>query len=89
MPLGGHLLLILAWNLLFVWLVNRARGSVLLAVLFHAAMNATVSTVLPLFAGDDSHGGWIFIALLWLVALTSITLFQMGKRGASATEEAN
>ncbi len=87
LPLGGYLLLILAWSLLFAWLVNRARGSVLLAVLFHAAMNATVSTALPLFAGDNLRGGWIFIALLWLVALTSIALSQVGHRGLSVTEE--
>lgn len=86
-PLGGYLLLIMAWSLLFAWLVNGTRGSVLLAVLFHAAMNATVSTALPLFAGDDLRGGWIFIALLWLVALTSIALSQVGHRGLSVTEE--
>lgn len=89
LPLGSHLLLILAWSLLFAWLVNGTRGSVLLAVLFHAAMNATVSTALPLFADDDLRGGWIFIALLWLVAMTTIVLFQMGNRGASATKETN
>lgn len=74
LPLGGYLLLVAAWSQLFVWLINRARGSVLIAVLFHAAMNAAISTALPVFMGDDIRAGWMFIGLLWLAALATIVM---------------
>ncbi|NWG19145.1 MAG: CPBP family intramembrane metalloprotease [Chloroflexi bacterium] len=86
LPFGGYFLLMIAWSQLFVWLVNRARGSVLLAVLFHAAMNAAISTALPVFLGDDMRAGWIFIGLLWLAALATIV---SAKVPAGANRENN
>lgn len=47
LPLVPILAQIVALSVLFTWLYNRTRGSLLLALLFHAALNAT-GAVLPL-----------------------------------------
>lgn len=47
LPIAPILAQIVALSILFTWLYNRTHGSLLLALLFHAALNAT-GAVLPL-----------------------------------------
>jgi uncharacterized protein len=56
-----------AITVLYTWLLNNTRGSVLLAYLFHAASN-TWTQVLPI---DHANAlvGWIMIGLLVLLAV--------------------
>jgi uncharacterized protein len=56
------LLLIVPQTVLMTWVVNSARGSMLVAVLFHASLNTALTT---LSVGSLSM---VEIALTWLVA---------------------
>ena len=61
-PLVPYLLLIVPHTVLMTWVVNSARGSMLLAMLFHAGLATALTTLYP---GSQSI---VEIALTWLVA---------------------
>jgi membrane protease YdiL (CAAX protease family) len=59
-------LFVIPQTILFTWLANRTRGSVLLAWLFHAAINTAGS---QLFVGDQVRQWWLSGAVFGLAAL--------------------
>jgi membrane protease YdiL (CAAX protease family) len=61
-PLVPYLLLIVPHTVLMTWVVNSTRGSMLLAMLFHAGLATALTTLYP---GSQSM---VEIALTWLVA---------------------
>jgi uncharacterized protein len=61
-PLVPYLLLIVPQTVLMTWVVNSARGSMLLAMLFHAGLACALTSLYP---GSQSI---VEIALTWLVA---------------------
>jgi uncharacterized protein len=61
-PLVPYLLLIVPQTVLMTWVVNSARGSMLLAMLFHAGLACALTTLYP---GSRSM---VEIALTWLLA---------------------
>jgi hypothetical protein len=60
------LLLIVPQTILMTWLVNSTRGSMIIALLFHAGL---VVALTPLYAGSYSL---VEIVLTWLVAIAVI-----------------
>jgi membrane protease YdiL (CAAX protease family) len=60
------LLLIVPQTILMTWLVNSARGSMVIALLFHAGL---VVALTPLYAGSRSV---VEIVLTWLVTIAVI-----------------
>jgi uncharacterized protein len=62
-----------AITVLYTWLLNNTRGSVLLAYLFHAASN-TWTQVLPIDHGN-AIVGWIMIGLLVLLAAIVVIVY--------------
>ena len=56
--------------MLYTWLFNHTRGSVLLAYLFHASAN-TWSMVFPVDHAND-YVGWTVTGLLFLLALVVV-----------------
>jgi uncharacterized protein len=71
-PLVPYLLLIVPQTVLMTWVVNSARGSMLLAMLFHAGLNTALTT---LYAGSWST---LEIVLTWLV--TAVVVVRYGPR---------
>ncbi len=65
-PLVPYLLLIVPQTVLMTWVVNSARGSMLLAMLFHASLNTALTTLYP---GSRSM---VEVALTWLVAVAVV-----------------
>jgi membrane protease YdiL (CAAX protease family) len=67
-------------SIIFTWVYNNTRGSLLLAVLFHASLNATPNALRPFFYPEAS-GEFITIisrthlVLMWLVAIGLVALF--------------
>jgi len=69
-PFAAFLLSVIALNVLMAWLYNSTRGSVVIAMIFHAAYDAiTLAFVSPLFSGiDQVRLWWLLAAVLSLAA---------------------
>ena len=44
-PFVWYLPLVTAWSVLFTWIYNNTNGSVLMMILFHAAINTTLGSL--------------------------------------------
>lgn len=71
MPFAGFWISSVAASILMTWLYNNTRGSVLLAILFHASMN-TWSSVLPFPTGGTFF--WVLVGVQSAVALAVVAL---------------
>ncbi|WP_373545330.1 type II CAAX prenyl endopeptidase Rce1 family protein, partial [Chamaesiphon sp.] len=58
----------IALSILFAWLFNRTRGSVLPALVLHTAVNAW-AWVIPIIVVDDLRPYGLVVGFLVLVAL--------------------
>ncbi len=76
-PLEWHVVLnflirVLAVTFVFTWVYNRINGSLLISVLFHAALNALPGYLTLIFLGQptmaDTHWlMWLSAGLNWLL----------------------
>jgi membrane protease YdiL (CAAX protease family) len=67
-----YLLTAIPVGVLFVWLFNNTRGSLLISILFHASLNASAgfafaAQVPPLPAYQIQTLTWIYVVVVWLV----------------------
>ena len=72
----SDIVFVISWTVVFTWLFNNTRGSVLLAMLMHA-MNNTISGsfIGPMFSGADSvRQGWLYAALWCAVAVVLVVV---------------
>ena len=69
-PFAAFLIFTVAINVLMTWLYNSTRGSVVIAMIFHAAIDAILlAFVMPLFSGiDQVRLWWLLAAVLSLAA---------------------
>lgn len=70
-PLTLFLLQSVALAIIYTWLYNHTKGSLLIAHLFHAASNVTLGVlpVLPTDTGGDLIPLWITVALLSVLTI--------------------
>lgn len=72
-PLGLFLLSVVAMSVVFAWLVNRTAGSMVAALLFHAAINFWPAVV-PVLPTETSYRAYalvvaiLVVTALWLLA---------------------
>jgi membrane protease YdiL (CAAX protease family) len=75
---GWYLFLIVPLTILFTWLWNNTRGSLLIVVLFHAMNNAS-DWIVPVQPGLSSGGSFrLFIltgCMIWVVALAVVAIY--------------
>jgi len=71
-PFGAYLLETIAKAILFTWVYNNTRGSLLLATLFHAAINTAGVFLLPPLATDP--GPFILAAVIELAIPAAVVL---------------
>lgn len=83
-PLGLYAVHIVAWSIVFTWLYNQTRGSVLLAFILHGAINFWMNTVpvLPESAGSYMPFVVMTIILCLVAALLARRLWSIGPAGA-------
>lgn len=76
-PIGLFMLQILGFSILYTWLFNNTRGSLLIAHLFHAASNTTLGVIpiLPMDTGGIMRPLWLAVGLLWVFALAVVAYF--------------
>jgi CAAX protease family protein len=72
-PFYTYLPQMFAASILFTWLFNNTRGSILLAVLFHAAGNVTANLLPVLVPGVYASGVWGEV-IRWAVVATVIVI---------------
>lgn len=76
MPVFSTTLIILAGAVLFIWIFNNTNGSVLIAMLFHTAVDLSVAYFAPVFSGANavSMSAWLtatYVAVsIFVLALT-------------------
>jgi len=76
LPLVFYLPLITAWSVLFAWIFNNTNGSVLMMILFHAAINTTMGS-LGLFqiSSEGTRLLVLNIVLTWIVVALIVMIF--------------
>jgi hypothetical protein len=74
-------LLTVLTRLIWTWVINRAQGSVLIAVLLHASSNANSLTLRPLiYPAAPPEAGLVALAVTLLLAVAVL----IGSRGRLA-----
>lgn len=66
-PLWEFVLQIMVLSILFTWLYNNTRGSLLVAILFHTIGNTTAALLPPYFSTEI--GRWVYFGLLLITVL--------------------
>lgn len=90
LPLMPFVVEVVAISVVFTWLFNNTRGSVLLAILLHAGNNAMTPVLYPAAeaAGASWTFAWLNAVLLTVVALALVLLVgREGLAGPTATSD--
>ena len=76
-PISLFLLQTAGFSILYTWMYNNTRGSLLMAHLFHAASNTTIGVlpVLPMDTGGSLRPLWLVVGILWTVAIVVVVVF--------------
>lgn len=70
-PFGAYVLLCVAWAIVFTWVYNHTRGSLLLAFLLHWACNVGTN----MFPAWEGNQFLLQVALWWVVALAIVAVY--------------
>jgi len=76
-PLSLFLLQITGFSVLYTWMNNNTRGSLLIPHLFHAASNTTLGVlpILPSATGGATRPLWLAVGILWGVAAAVVAIY--------------
>lgn len=76
LPFLWFLLLAVAWSVLFTWVYNNTKGSVLMMILFHTAINTTLGS-LGLFqiTSEGTRPLILNVMLTWIVVAIVVAVF--------------
>jgi membrane protease YdiL (CAAX protease family) len=79
---------VLAQSVVYTWVYNGTRGSVLLMILMHGSSNTIARFLFPLVLGGATYGRlwWLLAALWWAAALAVIAVFGMARDRAPTME---
>jgi membrane protease YdiL (CAAX protease family) len=79
---------VMAQSVVFAWVYNGTRGSVLVVILMHGSANTIARLLVPALVGSAAYGlfWWLLAALWWVVALAAIAVFRMAGDRAPSME---
>src|SRR5215207_2091011 len=70
------ILFTIEWSIVYTWLFNNAKGSVLIVMLFHNMNNTFSGFVGQMFSGADSvNQAWLRLALWGVVAIALVIVY--------------
>jgi uncharacterized protein len=80
-PAQQFVAMVLAQSVVFAWVYNGTRGSVLLVFLMHGSANTIAKFLVPIVMGDAAHGvfWWLLAALWWVVAFVVVAVIGMAR----------
>jgi uncharacterized protein len=80
--------MVLAQSVVFAWVYNTTRGSVLLVILMHGSANTIAKFLGPILLGSAAYGvfWWLLAGLWWIVALLVIAVIGMARERAPSME---
>ena len=67
-----YVLSVVAQSVILAWVYNSTRGSLLLVIIFHGAMNTAAKYLLPEFGGDSRLVAWWSYAAFWALAAGAV-----------------
>jgi len=79
------ILIILAGAVMFTWIFNNTNGSVLIAILFHTAVDLSVAYFEPLFSGANTQSLSVWLMVTY-VATASLIVVLTGRELGRKTE---
>jgi membrane protease YdiL (CAAX protease family) len=65
---------VMAGDILFTWLFLHTRGSVLIAMLFHTALNATGAVYGPMFSGAFAEQQQMLLAVVFVAVAVAVVI---------------
>ena len=82
LPMGLYALSAIASSVLFAWLFNRSRGSIVPVLVLHTAVNAW-SLIIPVMVLPDGSNLRPFQIVIGILVLTAVALLVLGERSSS------
>ena len=86
MPLT--ILIAIPQRIVMTWLFNNTKGSVIIAMLFHAAHNSANNHLLELFPGVDDPGRYVFLVITYIVVAAILLVWTKGRLSYRADDAA-
>jgi membrane protease YdiL (CAAX protease family) len=75
-PIWEFVLQMMVLSVLYTWLYNNTRGSLLVAILFHTIGNTTTALLPPYFASE--LGRWVYFGILLITAVVVVLIWGQG-----------
>jgi membrane protease YdiL (CAAX protease family) len=75
----------IAVSILFSWVFNNARGSILIAVLIHASLNVTPAWMSALIPNYPMEAAWKIVMGMYFVSAVTLILLTKGRLGYTAS----
>jgi membrane protease YdiL (CAAX protease family) len=84
--IGGFVTWTIGLSVLLTWLFNQTRGSLIVVILFHAAVN--LAAFLPAAVGSTGSASLLNVLLTWIIAILVVVRFGRGRLGMHGTPPA-
>ena len=71
--IGGFVVWTIGLSILFTWLFNETRGSLIVVILFHTSIN--LAAFVPAAVGSTGAASFLYAIVTWIVALVVVSRF--------------